>query len=380
MKILLVSMPSIHFFRWAEQFKETEHEIIWFDIVDGGKKVDRLNWLKHYVEWKLKYNYLGRYYVKSRFPKLYSFIQKFNENSTSETFESILKKEKPDIVHSFALYVSCAPILNVMMKYPKLKWVYSSWGSDLYYFQKIPEYLEDIKKVLPRVNYLFTDCERDYKIASKYGFSGEFLGVFPGGGGFNMQKMDKLTTIYSKRKIILVKGYQGRSGRAINVLKAIGDLKNELLNYNIIVFGADPEVIRYVDNSKLANFENLEVHGKMSRDNVLELMGKSLIYIGNSNSDGLPNTLLEAICLDVFPIQSNPGGATEELISNDNGLLINDCESVEEIVLKMKKAVHSPLLIEKAINYNKVFKQSLEQNKIKYEILEKYKNIEELNN
>ncbi len=69
-------------------------------------------------------------------------------------------------------------------------------------------------------------------------------------------------------------------------------------------------------------------------------MGKSLIYIGNSNSDGIPNTLLEAICMDVFPIQSNPGRVTEEVIVNgENGLLINDCEDVNEIMGKMKQAI-----------------------------------------
>lgn len=75
---------------------------------------------------------------------------------------------------------------------------------------------------------------------------------------------------------------------------------------------------------------------------VIKLMGQSLIYIGNSNSDGIPNTLLEAICMDVFPIQSNPGGATAEIIQHAvNGMLIENCEDVFEIKMMIFNAISS---------------------------------------
>ena len=218
MKILLVSMPSLHFFRWTEQLQHSGHEVYWFDINDGGKETGRLNWVKQIVGWKLKWNYPGRYFIKKRIPKLYSFFQKLNDRKIADVFEQKLLEIQPDVVHSFALYVSCAPIMEVMNKYSTIKWIYSSWGSDLYYFQHIPSYLSDIKKVLPRVDYLFTDCIRDHKIAQQYGFNGNFLGVFPGGGGFPLKEMGTYESPLSERTIIIVKGYQGRLGRAIQVL------------------------------------------------------------------------------------------------------------------------------------------------------------------
>jgi hypothetical protein len=379
MKILLVSMPSIHFFRWTQQLKNEGHEVLWFDIIDGGKEVDQLNWVKQFVGWKLKQNYFGRYFLKSKFRKLYRFIQRFNENDTAKEFEKVLKIERPDVVHSFALYVSCTPILEVMLKYPNLKWIYSSWGSDLYHFQNLPEYLSDIKKVLPRIDYLFTDCKRDYGIALKYGFKGKFMGVYPGGGGFDIQKMNRLSLPISHRKILLIKGYQGRSGRAINVLKAIKGLKTELVDYKILVFGADIEVSAYIENSSLFLWKNLQVYGKISRDKVLKIMGESLIYVGNSDSDGLPNTLLEAICLGAFPIQSNPGNATAEVIQNRvNGFLIEDCDDIPEIKLKINESLKSMDLIKKAFFYNKDYKKKLDYYSLKQKILNKYKEIETL--
>ena len=96
-------------------------------------------------------------------------------------------------------------------------------------------------------------------------------------------------------------------------------------------------------------------------------MGEALIYIGNSNSDGIPNTLLEAICMGVFPIQSNPGNATAEIIKHkENGLLIEDCENSEEVkqlilyalsIDNFKKRQHyNNTIIVKSIDYNIVKK------------------------
>ncbi|MFB3389167.1 glycosyltransferase [Flavobacterium sp. LAR06] len=340
MKILMVSIPSLHFFRWTSQLQDSGHEVYWFDITGMSARVERLNWVTQKTNWKLKWNYPGRIFLKSKFPEINYKIQKINERETAKVFEEYLNEIKPDVVHSFALYLSCTPIISIMEKYSTQKWIYSSWGSDMFYFQNDSKYLKDIKWVLPRVNYLFTDCKRDYVIAKKYGFAGDFLGVFPGGGGFDLAHMEQFKFPEKQRKIILIKGFQGRSGRAISVLKAVELLEKELSNYTIVVFGSDNETLDYSKRSKLKDWLNFQIKGKMTHNEVIQLMGQSKIYIGNSNSDGIPNTLLEAICMDVYPIQSNPGGATAEIINHGvNGLLIENCEDVSEIKSNILDAI-----------------------------------------
>lgn len=379
MKILLVSMPSLHFYRWTEQLQDAGHQIYWFNITDSGEFVPRVHWVEQRFGWKLKWNYPGRIFIKSKFPKIYRWLQKFNEYNTATAFEKYLLDVQPDVVHSFALYVSCSPILSVMKKYPKQKWVYSSWGSDLYYFQQFKSYLNDIQKVLPRVNYLFTDCKRDFLIAKKYGFDGEFLGVFPGGGGYDVEGIQSFQIPLEQRKTITIKGYQGRSGRAIQVLQAILQLKDIFAQFQIVVFGSDKEVIDYVNKTDLKNWNNVQLLSRVSQVQVLQLFGKSFIYIGNSNSDGMPNTLLEAILAGTFPIQSNPGGASAEVIKNQiNGLLINDADNIEHIknvllqALKMSKSDY-----EKAIQYNRDYIiPKLDFEFCKKEILNQYLKVE----
>ncbi|MBI9042246.1 MAG: glycosyltransferase family 4 protein [Lutibacter sp.] len=374
----MVSMSSIHFFRWTEQLKAAGHEVYWFDVVDGGKKVDRISWVHQIVGWKLRWDFPGRSYIKAQWPKVYSWLQRLNERNTAVTFEKIVEEIKPDVVHSFALYVACAPIVDIMKKHAHIKWIYSSWGSDLFYFQQKPTYLIDIKNVLPRVNYLFTDCKRDYQLAVKYGFNGEFLGVFPGGGGFDLEELNTYMIPFKQRKTILIKGYQGRSGRAIEVLKAMEHIQFELKLFKIVVFGADKEVEQYIKQSELTNWRNVSVCGKISHIEVLKLMGQALVYIGNSKSDGLPNTLLEAICMGAFPIQSNPGGVTEEVIEHGiNGLLINDCESIQKIKDVVLKAISDSRLLKNAFEINQhKMKPNYNRKCISRQVLLKYENIE----
>lgn len=370
----MVSIPSLHFFRWTNQLQDGGHEVYWFDISGMSMPVERISWVRQKTAWKLRWNYPGRSFIKKSFPYVYSWIQKINEKDTTKVFEDYLNEIKPDVVHSFALYLSCAPIISIMEKYPKQKWIYSSWGSDLFYFQNETRHLEDIKRVLPRVDYLFTDCQRDYIIAQKYGFKGGFLGIFPGGGGYDLEKLKKYQLPFRDRKTILIKGFQGRSGRAIPVLNALEQLQDLLADFEIIVFGADSEVWDYIQQSELQHCSNFKIKGKIPHEEVVKLMGQSLIYIGNSNSDGIPNTLLEAIIMDVFPIQSNPGGATAEMIRHGiNGMLIANSEDFEEIKQLFSEVLNAAPLVENGIIYNsKTIKPNLEYHYLRNLVIKKY--------
>lgn len=380
MKILLVAMNSIHFTRWTEQLKESGHEVYWFNSHGTGYS-NKIPWVEQVVDWKQKYpNLKGRHFIKSKFPFLYRWMQPIIENDTAKVFETALQQIKPDVVHSFVLYLSCAPILSVMEKYNNIPWIYSSWGSDLFYYKNKPKYLRDIKKVLPRIDYLMTDCQRDVGLAKTLGFKGRVLGVFPGGGGFDYAQSDAFIKPISDRNIILVKGYQGRSGRSINVLKALMMLESELTGFKIVVFGADNEVVDFTERHHLGDMFNFTLHKRsefLPHLEVLQLMGQSLIYIGNSNSDGMPNTLLESIAMGAFPIQSNPGGATEEVIKNGvNGLLIQDCEAVGTIKSLIAEALNNNTMIATAFDINqKEVKPRFEREEVKNEVLAAYNTI-----
>lgn len=355
MKILMVSMPCLHFFRWVEQLRDAGHEVYWFDITDGGEKVDRLQWVIQTVGWKFRWDYPGRVFVKIHFPRLYGFIQRFNERNTSKTFEQNLLEIQPDIVHSFELQISCIPILPTMLKYKEVKWIYSSWGSDVYYFEKLNIEEKVFRQILQRINFLISDCNRDYEIVKKMGFKNQFLGVFPGNGGIDFPIDQSQLTEPQDRDVIVIKAYSEGVGRGIEILKSFDSkLIDLLMKFNIVLFGANQEVFDFIEKNAQLKKLNLTIYSKdkhIPNDALLRIMNKGYLYIANSLSDGLPNALLEAMGMGCFPIQSNPGNVMTEIIQHgDNGFLINDCLDNTEINHWITLSLIDKSLIEKSFH------------------------------
>jgi hypothetical protein len=379
MKILMLSIFSPHFINWTEQLKGSGHQIYWLDVFDSNTKVKQIYFVEQIIGWRYKWDYPGRYFLKKNTPTLSRIINIFNERDLVEAFKEKLKEIQPDVVHSFVMHQAVFPIYEIMRANPKIKWVYSSWGSDLYFYENKGHAGRNIKKVMPRLDFMFSDCKRDYEIARRNGFTGEFLGVYPGGGGYDFEKTDELMKPLSERNIILIKGYQGKHGRCIEVLKAIQNIKFSLNDKKIVVFGAHSEVLDFASQTDLWFKDELEIFNKIPHYQVIELMGKAVIYIGNNISDGMPNTLLEAIIMECFPIQSNPGGATAELIAHGkNGLLIENPEDAEEIKGLIKEALNNEVKLKAAIKHNSThIKPCLEREYIRKQVVEKYNAIEE---
>nr|WP_298332119.1 glycosyltransferase family 4 protein [uncultured Christiangramia sp.] len=379
MKILLISVFSNHMFNWILQLKNAGYDIHWIDVNDANTYVQRIDFVSQTVKWKRKYEYPGRYWIKNNFPKIDNLIEKYNSRSFLKIFNEKLEEWQPDVVQSFEMNSACVTILEIMKQNPKIKWIYSAWGNDVFYYQRDPKKLENIKKVYKRLDFMFADCTRDFLLAKKYGFEGKYLGTYPTGGGYELEYSNQFLQNFDTRKVILIKGYEHKFGRAINIMKAVTILEDELRNYEIVIFAATSKLHEYLENPEFQNMENLEVYGKIGRDEVLKLMGRSLIYVGNSISDGTPNTLLETIIMECFPIQSDPGGATAEIIHHGkNGFLIKDPENPQEIADHIRAALQNPSMVKKGIEHNTLqIKPRLGREYLRQEALKKYEIVEE---
>lgn len=341
MKILFVSMPSIHVSRWIENLKDSNHELYWFDILDRGK-LDTLDVVHQFTDWKKrKYPYLkGEYFLKQKLPSLYGKIIPILEVSANEILEQIIEEIQPDVVHSFELHYCCSPILKTMKKFRNLKWIYSCWGSDIFRHQIFSIDIKKITSVLKRTDYLITDCERDFDLAKKYGFQGNFIGVIPGGGGYHSNDVKSNFKEIESRKLILIKGNHNETGRAIYTLKAIRRIIKELDDFQIYIFSTRENTRNFIESDPVLK-QKINILGNLTQLELFNYFGKSFLYIGNNFSDGMPNSLLEAFLLGAIPLQSNPGNATSELIGKRYfGSTIDDCENIDEIAEKIVALVH----------------------------------------
>ena len=245
-------MHSIHATRWIENLKETQHELYWFDVLGRGK-LETLEGVKQFTNWKhrkLPY-FKGEYFLSKKLPEIYEKIIPFFEVTANNALEKIILEINPDIIHSFEMQGCSYPILNTMKKYSSIKWIYSCWGNDLFFYKNIPQHIIIIKRVLKRINFMHSDCYRDYDIAKQLGFEGYYNGVIPTGGGYDLKSFTDNFLEVENRKIILIKGYQHIFGRAINVIKAIEEIYKNYNEYEFVIFGAHKVVIDYIKINKL---------------------------------------------------------------------------------------------------------------------------------
>nr|WP_279346981.1 glycosyltransferase [Gramella sp. AN32] len=180
---------------------------------------------------------------------------------------------------------------------------------------------------------------------------------------------------YVRRKVILIKGYEGKLGRCNVVLEGLLSLKPELEEYQIVVFAANQKVKNFISKTRLDRWANFKCYGNIPHFEVMSLMGRSKIYIGNSISDGMPNTLLEAIVMGAYPIQSNPGKVTEEIISQGNGggLLIENPMNSNEIKELILQVINNPDKIKKEVQYSLLnIRPQLERSRIQSGVIACY--------
>ena len=375
----MVAIPNHHFFQWVNQLKESGYEVYWFDVTDGGNKVDRIDWVHQIKGWKLKYDFPFRHFFKNKFPRIYKGIQKHNERKIGAVFEKVLKEIQPDMVHCFEMRLAGFPILEIMQLSPNLKFIYSSWGSDIYFYKELGVQEEQFSRFLARVDDLITDCKRDYEIAKQNGYTNTFLGAYIGNGGLSIE--EKYIQAINERNIFIIKGYEDGVGKALKVIEAIELLPLQLFtNLQIIIYSADVSVKEKVENSSFFKLLKVKIYVRgqfIANADLLKLMGESKIHIANSISDGLPTSAVEAMGMGAFPIQSNPGKVSEEVITHGmNGFLIENPLDSSEIAKWIEQALENKELRANAQKYNVDFvNKNYDRENLKQEIVQLYKGI-----
>lgn len=390
MRILFVALlGSIHTARWLRQLEDTGWDIHVVDALDSNINTQLSNVTIHAGTYKqtlptqrlrLLYRWpfpRGRYFLNRHYPTLWKKIMPDAVGRLS----IVIKKLKPDIIHSMNMQHEAYFLSRVQRNLSNKRetpWIVSLWGSDIYWYQQFPEHKACIREVLQSCDYLATDCKRDIMLARENGFQGRLFGVFPGGGGYDIARMIRLRQNgpVSGRRVIAVKGYQHHVGRGIEALKALEMCHDQLQDYEIVVHTAHPPTEKEAERLAFRRNLKIAVFPRTSPEKIWELLGRSRISIGISESDGTPNTMLEAMIMGAFPIQTDPGGATSEWIDNGkNGFTVphdDSCQIVEAIA----KALEDDALVDSADALNQqLMLDRVEASKVKNQVLSQYRII-----
>lgn len=296
----------------------------------------------------------------------------------------LIDRLRPDVVHSLGLHLGGYLTLAARQfcRRPFPTWIVTNWGSDLFLFGRLAEHRERLAKVLQAADYYWCECHRDVELAKSWGFPAErILPIVPVCGGFDLAQADTLRAAgpTAQRRMITVKGYQDWAGRALVAFQALRLCADLLRDYRISVYtgGRDPEPVRIAGEllSQDLDVPVSFVPPRTPHETMLRLHGQSRISIGLSISDSIAISLLEAMLMGSFPIQSNTGAAYEWIEDGKTGLIVppEDPYAVAEAI---RRALTDDHLVDQAAEVNRrVIAERCEREKIAAEVVALYRQV-----
>ena len=330
MKILLVGMAdSIHLSRWVSQFDDSSLE---FEIVSSSPHVRLSTGLTYSIRDSPSVS-------MTWFSKNFSWVMWWLDRFVSDWIRGAfiawrVNRFKPDIVHVHEFQNAGYAVRRAyqLIRRGRPKLLLTNYGSDIYWFSRIPKHLKKIRSLLDMADGYSAECKRDYKLAESLSSGFQSMPLMPTAGGLILQPLHN-----SARYKIAVKGYQNYWGKALVVLEALRGISHELIDYEIVFFGSDKALVDGANTAdknsdlKITTFAG----GELSHPGVLKLLGESLIYIGNSLSDGISTSMLEAMSMGAIPIQTCTSCADEWIRDKETGFIVepSDVDMIQEAVL-----------------------------------------------
>jgi glycosyltransferase involved in cell wall biosynthesis len=245
---------------------------------------------------------------------------------------------RPDVVHVHELQNAGYATRRAyqLLKGVRPKLLLTNYGSDIYWFSRVPKHLKRIKALLQLADGYSAECNRDYELALSISSGFQVMPLMPTGGGLQITSPNT-----NKRFKIAVKGYENFWGKALVVLEALKAISDDLQEYEIVFFGSDKALIEKANlASETTNLRITTIaSGGLSHEKVLKLLSESEIYIGHSLSDGISTSMLEAMAMGAIPIQTCTSCADEWIKDQKTGFIVspNDVTALESAILKIVK-------------------------------------------
>ncbi len=389
MRILFVAIPnSIHVARWISQIADQSWDIHLVASNESARvhkyfkdiTIHQILYFKQEIDASVKVKGLpvpgNSWYGRGK-----RFLNKIDPHYRSHHLKRIIQKIKPDIIHSSEIQKAGYLTADVYQQFDRDTfplWIVENWGSDIYLYGRLPEHVDRIKYVMASCDYYHCECHRDVALAKEFGFQGEVLPVFPVSGGFDIKWMRSLIQDQktSDRRLIALKGYQNWAGRALSGLRAIELCADILKEYKIVVYMANDDVIlaaRLIAQSTGLDFEFES--NNWTHEEILRMHGSARISIGLSISDAISTSLLEAMIMGSFPIQSDTGCGDEWITDGENGILVEP-NSPEEIASAIRRTIADDEMVNNAAKINmKLAEENLDISIVKPKAIDMYQKI-----
>lgn len=309
---------SIHLARWLSQFENEKIDFVLFP----SKKFKYVNYdlLKLVTSQKIaNYRFAKPYFVFKYIGFMDYFLvlifKLLKLNLKLLFLRRITRKNIFNYIHAIELQ-GAAYLYDLLPEQiqDRTSLIVTNYGSDIQYFQNIPEHRDKIRSVLSKADFYSAECQRDYESALKLGFKGKFLPCIPNAGGFKTEIFELNLVPSNERNLIMAKCYGGTFGLGELIIDALERFLRNNTDVKIVMHSVTDDLLSKSKKLRVAFPNQVDIYTvreKIPRHKILDYLSKSRIYIGASRSDGVSTSFLEALCLGAFPIQTDTSCASE---------------------------------------------------------------------
>jgi glycosyltransferase involved in cell wall biosynthesis len=246
-------------------------------------------------------------------------------------------EKSPDLVH--AMRIPYEGMLTAHAS-PKIPWVLSVWGNDFtLHASASPGMAWYTRLAMRRADALHTDCQRDLRLAQRWGFgSSKPSVVLPGNGGvtrriFHPQPAEPGKIGPGLEKILnsieagapLVVNPRGFRGYVRNdtFFRSIPFILNRLPKTVFLCpnMAGEPVAVDWIKRLELGG--KVHLLPRLTPHEMAAVFRRSQVTVSPSTHDGTPNTLLEALACGSFPVAGDLESIREWIKPGHNGLLID---------------------------------------------------------
>lgn len=388
--ILLVAMPdSVHVARWVKQLDSARWDIHLFPST-GSLEIhpELCGVIVHspLFAWKFKNIYSNRGGSPYSFAShafdflLRRLLPRFVYALRLWRLNSVVRRIQPDIIHSLEIQAAGYLTSEAKRRFDSCfpPWLVTNWGSDIYLFGRLQHHREKIVDVLSFCDYYSCECDRDLQLARDFGFTGPIMSVFPNTGGFDLSGIEPYRNRIppSKRKLIMLKGYQNWAGRALVGLRALSRCSDVLAGYTLAIYSAPTDVLMAAELfSSEAGIPVQIIPKNTPHHQMLALHAQARISIGLSISDGISTSFLEALTMGSFPIQSCTACAKEWILHGISGMIVPP-EDPDIIEMAIRTGLEDDELVDEASRINwQTAAERLDSNLLNHKINSVYSEI-----
>lgn len=297
----------------------------------------------------------------------------------------ILREWQPNIIHTLGIVQGGEFFLHVRRKYGLEaigKWVLQTrGGSDLPLTHLDPERRKQLVDILCSCDQLICDNDQDFRIACELGVREEQLASIapvPGTGGIDVERLQQKWQgqTSSRRAVVWPKAYDSAWGKMLPTFEAlkmiwerIQPCEIHMLSMNSesrMWFWSLPEVIR----------RGCRPRERVARMEVFELMSKARVMLAPALTDGVPNSLYEAMASGAFPIVS-PLETILPVVKNEENVLFARNLYPDEIAAALERAMTDDALVDAAAQKNlELVNRIANRNLIRPRVIEFYERLQ----